>query len=122
MANTTRYDELKEIPLNYGRKHKGWPLREVPVDYLRWLTQESTSVPNEVRELAAEFLALPEVQRAPARADTKPTGYETRLVVFPLPRNNSIEIRLRKPVTATELPQLKAFLELTLEALVENPA
>ncbi len=50
--------------LKFG-KYKGWPLSEVPTDYLTWLARESRSTAHEV-EQELELRGIPVAPAAPS--------------------------------------------------------
>lgn len=120
-------DVIKSTKLPFGKLHRGKALAEVPLDYLNWMMAAAdVRISTELRSIIAAFLQLPEIQRS-----LKDQGLPlepvpimssgSRTVVFPLPRNNTVEIRLRKPLESDEIPIVITLLKLLEEVCVTKP-
>ena len=73
----------------------------------------SASIPSSRAEQEPRAVSVPIIPREPA---------ELPPVVFPLPRGNSIEIRLRKKLTPDEFDQVHSLLELLRASIVDEEA
>lgn len=94
-------------------KYRGQPLDEIPSDYLNWSLEDCSRMTDPLRTSITDELR----RRGP---DGKSISQaKSAVVTISLPRENQIEIRLRKKLTKEEIQEYRRIVKFAERYITE---